>query len=347
MQFRVHLGHGKTGSSYLQAWLALNAAALADRQGVAYPLRSPVSGQEEQAGRASRFSLGNGFILREILEHDQAATLLRAMLPSPGVNGSLLFSGEQLMRSVSTWWPQLLRVAVDAGAEGVSLLLYVRDPLEHALSVYGQMVKAHGFTGSVDEWLSIYRYSEELDRGLAVVQTLGAGALPVTLTVHNYSRAPALALSQLQAWLGLESGDAPPWRFPVHRRVNRSLDSQELRALCLCNALLGERAGRIGIRLVNDLPDHLGPAPPQPSRASRLAFRNRLAPIVERINARLPTPSRLQLEIDPEREVGAEAEAELELCSAGEEPIVLSPEQLRLIVEELLMLGSDPADGCR
>ena len=51
-----------------------------------------------------------------------------------------------------------MRVADSGGFSQMMIWLVVRDPLDHALSVYSQMVKRHGFSGSLDDWLEIYDF---------------------------------------------------------------------------------------------------------------------------------------------------------------------------------------------
>ena len=100
MWLHLHVGHGKTGSSFLQSWLALNAARLGERADIAYPQRSPISGRGEEAASRSRFSMGNGFILEELLESADDAVLVETLRSLAGDARSMLFSRERFMRDL-------------------------------------------------------------------------------------------------------------------------------------------------------------------------------------------------------------------------------------------------------
>jgi|688.fasta_scaffold67696_5 hypothetical protein len=321
MRLNVHVGHGKTGSSFLQSWWAINAEVLRHRHGIAYPLVAPRSGRREDAGMRGVFSMGNGFILEEVLaEPDPAAWLaqLAAGLPS---GGQLLFSCERFVRSLPGQLLRLEEVAVAAGFSSVRLLLFVRDPLAHAHSLYAEMVKAHGYTGTVEDWLLLYNLHEAIEHFLEV-QALGP---TLQLTAFNYSLAPTQLRKQARGWLDIP-GDAP-FADPPSALVNRSLDQQELRALLVLNRLLGTEGRGIGRRLVRELPD-------LPARATvaapeaQIRFLKRVTAAVARINAFLPPDQALRLQSLPRHD------------QPGDGSIRLMPDQLEVIAAELLTLGA-------
>ena len=63
---------------------------------------------------------------------------------------------------VPSQWDNLLQLADVINAQAIHMWFLVRDPLDHAISVYGQMVKRHGFTGSLEDWLLIYDFPSVL-----------------------------------------------------------------------------------------------------------------------------------------------------------------------------------------
>lgn len=327
MWLSVHVGHGKTGSSFLQAWLACNAEVLQREHGILYPLQAPCSGQCDQEAAQGRFSMGNGFVLEEILAAPQPQLLLRQLAAGLPADGQLLFSCERFIRSLTPQLEWLQTLALAAGLEGVRLLLFVRDPLEHAHSLYAEMVKAHGFTGSVEAWLELYNLHQAVATFLSTVQGVGA----TQLTVFNYSLAPGALRQQLAAWLGLPlHADQPAGALqePPVAQVNRSLDAAELEALLVLNRLLGAAAQPLGRGLVNGLPQWpvrrvlAGPEAQQ-------AFLERLAPPVAAINALLPPDQALRLRLEPP--AAAAAAAPTGIC--------LAPQQLELLARGLLELG--------
>jgi hypothetical protein len=320
MRLNVHVGHGKTGSSFLQSWWACNADLLRSRHGIAYPLVAPLSGRSEAEGALGRFSMGNGFILEEVLAAPDPPALLRQLAAGLPPCGQLLFSCERFVRSLPDHLSRLEGIAQAAGFEGLRLLLFVRDPLEHAHSLYAEMVKAHGFCGCVEEWLGIYNLHEAIEHFLAV-QAAGEA---IELTAINYSLAPHRLIEQARRWL--EVPVESHFADPPTARVNRSLDREELQALLALNRQLGSRASSVGMALVHELPD-LAPRACIAAESSQLAFIQRVRPVVERINTTLPPPQALRLRSLPRPE------------ESHEDEIHLHPRQLEVIAAELLRLG--------
>jgi hypothetical protein len=321
MRLNVHVGHGKTGSSFLQSWWATNADVLRSRHGIGYPLRAPRSGRHEEDGVRGQFSMGNGFILEEVLADSDPVAVLAELAAGLPDHGQLLFSCERFVRSLPEHLARLESSALAAGFEGLRLLLFVRDPLVHAHSLYAEMVKAHGYTGTVDDWLSIYNLHEAVEHFLKV-QSEGR---TIHLTAINYSLSPDRLCEEVCRWL--EISETASFTDPPIARVNRSLDREELRALLVLNCLVGKNARAIGRRLVQELPD----LPAQAivaSTGAQMGFLERLAPAVRRINAVLPPLQALRLQALPQQEHPADGD------------IRLSPHQLEVIATELLKLGS-------
>jgi hypothetical protein len=285
----LHLGHGKTGSSYLQSWLALNAAPL-QTQGVVYPLAAP-SGRQERRAQRGLFSMGNGFVLEECLACGDAAGVLQQMAAPLPSGATLLFSDERWMKRLVARLPELMALAEAAGFTEVTLLLFLRDPIEHACSLYLEMVKAHGYAGTLDDWLAVYDLPWHVQAFLEAVAALPAG-LPCMLQVNNYSRCCEALLPVLISWLGLPVA-AEHWPLPARQRVNRSLSRGELIWQRRCNCLLGSRAGAIGRALVRWRPE-ARPASLQPSPAALERFAERLAPVLARVNRGLEAEQQLQ-----------------------------------------------------
>ena len=319
----MHVGHGKTGSSYLQSWLAINAPALGREHDLVYPLRSVVTGHEEDAARASRFSMGNGFVLEELLAKRRRATAPRFLRALVGGSASLVFSCERFMRSLAGRLADVEELALESGFTGVRYLLFVRDPLEHAGSLYVEMVKAHGYSASLDDWLQEYELLEHVERFLFEVDR----CRDASLRVVNYSRTAGL-LDHLAEWLSVEVS-APTFEQPIHARVNRSLTIPELRVQLLANAAYGRAAARIGRRLVDELPA-LPTVLPVASPAARAAFARRLAPRVERLNERLGEEASYRLDAP-----GIDAPE-----GDSTSPLVFTPKQLAIIVSELRAVAS-------
>ena len=125
----LHVGHDKTGSSFLQASLALSAAALLE-QGIIYPFHKSF-----EAAKRGEITSGNMTRSTDLLPFvEQAASAQEDV-------GRLLFSNEALFRRMQEDdLPRLAEVF------NVTVILFLRDPLEYAISMYGQAVKRGGFS---------------------------------------------------------------------------------------------------------------------------------------------------------------------------------------------------------
>lgn len=314
----LHAGHGKTGSSYLQAWLALNAESLRREHGLAYPLRSPLSGEAERSGGQARFSMGNGFIFEELLgkrgspRRDAPHVLSALRGDAPG----LVFSRERFLRSLPPHLPAIEGLARTAGMETVEVLLFLRDPLEHAHSLYAEMVKAHGYADGPDRWLSEYDLLDRVEAFLADADRCRR----TRLTLVSYSRSQGQILPPMCDWLRLPPSTTLP--APAGR-ANRSLTAAEVRVQRLANQLAGSAAATIGRRLAEELPDVTGP-PAVASRPAQEAFLRRVREQVERLNRRLPSNLAYALEISP---------------LTPDEPASLTAAQAEIVVEELERTG--------
>ena len=298
MKLYLHIGHGKTGSSYLQSWLACNAAKIENDSGLIYPQR--LSGRDQLADNRAllgRFSQGNGFVFDRLLQFRNRPRRQRRWLRRNSgsfedsalrFNG-LIFSFEGWARRFVSLLPDL-DVLMDCwGLEQVELLLLVRDPLEHACSAYGQMVKRHGYCGSLDDWLGSYRFTQRL---LESLEAIAAAAPRLRLTAAHYGRDRNGLLPVLQRWLHLDP--SWPWQQPAQLLINRSLTVEELRLMRHLNAQIGDCAARVGEHLVDRLPQESA-ARLQPSWEAVQSFQKRWQQPVALINQLLPRAAQLTL----------------------------------------------------
>ncbi|MEB3308435.1 MAG: hypothetical protein VKK98_09850 [Cyanobacteriota bacterium] len=100
----------------------------------------------DQRARAGAFSSGNGVLLDRAIQASHRPRRLRRfwddlLRQAPGsAPGSVLFSAERWARHLPMHPEALLRVADAGGVGTIRIWLLVRDPLDHALSVYGLAV---------------------------------------------------------------------------------------------------------------------------------------------------------------------------------------------------------------
>lgn len=258
----LHIGHGKTGSSFLQSALALSQPALA-KHGIIYPIEADAA---EAAGKG-HISGGN---LRA--KAGALTGIVRKTQMQPGQR--LLISSESffqyLVRHADAFADEYRAVCGDAP---LHVLCYLRDPVDHAISVYQQKVKRGGYTGTLAESLDSYEILARTVAVLGALRDMGA-----QVTVLNYSRHRAGLTATLADWLGVSETDLT---LPETGQVNRSLTMAELELQRLMNIQLGGAARRfVSDPLCNLAPEMRSETPPL-DRAALETFLNRVAAQIE------------------------------------------------------------------
>lgn len=275
----LHVGHGKTGSSFLQSALANSVQTLADN-GLAYPIKPEAAA----AARAGGISSGNMAPSARAL----TATLTRGW---KGPQETLLISSETFFYKMRLkGFAEALRSLLPEA--DLQVLLYVRDPLDHAVSKYQQSVKRGGFTGDFDTFLQSYNTPGNVAQFLKWLQ----GELPsATVTLRNYSRHKDDLMTTFETWMGLTPGTL---RVPARTQVNRSMTNAELMLQRAFNAHLDARtAAIVSNALCEDLPDIRSERPPASPEALD-AFLTSMARMIERhgMNEMLPEGEAYRLE---------------------------------------------------
>ncbi|WP_376696604.1 hypothetical protein [Wenzhouxiangella sp. EGI_FJ10305] len=222
MDWLIHIGTEKTGSSHIQSLLALSRDSLTP-SGIAFP-RGDL--HDERCMRKGQISAGNAKSLAKALSiSDEAAAkaqvhLARRSTVREGLNRVVL-SSEWLLSSLAEGdnARRLVTLLNDADASSISFLLVLRDPLEQCLSLYKHRAKG-GTAGTIADWLKTgYQLPFELR---AVRQKLDE--LDCELVVRGLGKEPG-TLERLffDDWLGVP---APAVELPA--TVNPSLTLSEL-----------------------------------------------------------------------------------------------------------------------
>ena len=299
MKLRIHIGHGKTGSSYLQSWFACNSKLLQENCRILYPLKINEDNQLCKANYKALngfFSQGNGWILDKILSHhcslfnrkELAEALSDYSFLAPESDYTLLFSFEGWTKNYSEIHDSIINFADYINSESIDVILVVRDPLDHACSVYSQLVKRHGCQKSLDEWLPNYRFTEKL---LSTLRILTESSR-VNLTVHHYNSVKRELLATFMSWLNIDS--SCQWMSTPNTIVNRSLSLAELNLMRRLNVHLGEKSSIIGEMFVNKIPEE-SPATLVPSAQVAREFICKWSHHVQEINTLLPDTVNINL----------------------------------------------------
>ena len=334
VRLQLHVGHGKTGSSFLQSWLSINAPVLQERMGLLYPDRCPFSGRSDFRAQQGRFSMGNGYVLEPLLDSScslhRARQWRRRLFRHHGVAAAdlkgVVFSCEPWARRLPPNLSHLHSISQFLGFEGLDLWLLVRDPLDHAASVYGQMVKRHGFSGGLDDWLEIYDFPEAL---LYFLEAVKSSQGNLSLKVTHYGRNKHSLIASLKSWLSLAPDDDYHESMNV---VNRSLTFHELTLVRHLNARDPALGVAVGECLVDQLPT-IRPEHMLPSYAAQQRFISRWETTIEIINTLLPETASLSL-------VGL-TDVTVQAVPQKAATIALSCEQLDCVVDALIAAGKN------
>ena len=131
----IHVGHGKTGTSYIQSSLALNRGKLSEL-GISYPYDLSI----ERAIQGDTTS-GNGALFQS------------HYLPAIEEADQILFSSEILFHSLIDDGGLSLRNCLMDKYENVKIILFTRDILDMLVSTWGQLVKKMGATIGLNEYI--------------------------------------------------------------------------------------------------------------------------------------------------------------------------------------------------
>lgn len=266
----LHVGHGKTGSSFLQSCLAMSIATL---QGA--KIHYPDLTNSFAAARAGRITAGN--IHSGKMSLGDKVAELDAKLPS---DHAILFSHEELFAFMMRWEAKPFLDLVASEAYTLHLLCFIRDPLDHAASLYQQTVKRSGNINTFSEYLDKYSVPNEVFRFVNKMQK----AKGVT-TIRNYTKHRNELVNVMESWLGLPIDTL---NKPKKSTVNRSMTNGELALQMEFNKMFGPRAATlVSDPLCNNLPSIKSEKPAITSDALA-TFLTKMAGIVRKTNEVLP-----------------------------------------------------------
>jgi hypothetical protein len=266
----LHIGHGKTGTSFLQSLLSLNTETLKSN-GIHYPEHPSLN-----AARQGRISSGNGsLILTKDFELDP--------------NLTTLLSNENLFHDLAID-DNLNRLVLDRNCH-LEVICYTRNVFEMLISTWGQMVKRGGYTKSFEEYLS----SRDPHHQKLLWWLDAADKYGFKLTIRNYSNyKTTIADRFFRDIFGNDDVSFIPVK-PLNEIVNRSLTLTEYEIQRMSNLYIANSSQFISDVLVNELP-LIKAENPRISRELYESISNRMAPIIARLNERIHSSEAVVLE---------------------------------------------------
>lgn len=288
MKVVLHIGHGKTGSSYIQSRLAVGQAVLREN-GIVYP-------EHESTKRAAqgKFAAGNAAISWSDIE--KLPEKISADAARYHENHTLLYSSERLFQQLSSKFHILKSLA---RKYSVTIVLFIRNPWDLAASSYVQGVKRHNVSAEFSAYLR-NPFSENAPPSFNYVNVLGnvekmvrrIRENDINSIVLNYSHHEATVFESFMGSLGLGDVQIPP---PPFKTVNRSLSRAEIEFQRQFNRMPELRSHRfISDPLCNQLPDIESEIPYADAEAVS-EFLEKITPTVIRINELLPAGERYEV----------------------------------------------------
>lgn len=262
----IHVGHGKTGSSYLQSAFS-NSQIIFDNSNIYYPKHI-----DEDKAKKNMISSGNGDIIKS------KKRLSKSLAEANQKN--IFFSNETLMKWMieNDNFEKVIHTLDDYGFEEVSILLFTRNPLEHGASSYQQDLKRQGISSTVDEFF------ESFDAPLKVFDFLNFcdNFNNVDVSFYNYSTVRKKILSVAENWLNISLGSL---NVPERDVVNRSLSIYEAAFFTSLNKHVGKDYKFFSDYLCDNLPN-IGSSKAYPSLETQQNVLNSMSGVIKEINRR-------------------------------------------------------------
>lgn len=263
----LHIGHGKTGTSFIQSVLANNFEIL-ESNGIFYP-------KHESFDYAIQGKVSSG----------NQDVLLNDLLPE--VEMETLISGERLFNRLAVDNELLEKIL--RKAEHTSVILYTRDVVEFLASVWSQSIKRGGKTLNFTESLS---QLSDLHHARVLHWIKKAKQLGFELKIRNYSRHKEDLLEVFLADCFGTRIYRDDLLMPEVSIVNRSLSHVEIEIQKVTNTIGRNSFRFISDRLVNSLPN-IRPSVPQVDYDTFSVAHRHYQPLIDQINEELCNDERL------------------------------------------------------
>lgn len=282
----LHVGHTKTGSSYIQSVLARNQQRLRDN-GIYYPLTEK---DLEQAERGN-VTCGN----RSVIDDDEA--LQRAF----SVDASLLLSNESMWKRFSDpAFVETLAAAAQRTKRPVAVFMCIRDPIAHNRSRYMQLSQTGIIDMSLAEFFTTKAVRDQRSRFRHIERLMEVcNENDFELTLLDYTDIRPKLLDVFCNFL--ELADDLELKVP-QSKVNRSMGAIELGVRRALNTLHSDQPNLPRDRnYLRDLIDKTPQLPfslPTPDPGAVTQFAREIENDIERMNALLPDGLKYHCEVE-------------------------------------------------
>ena len=274
----LHIGHGKTGTTATQMFLAKNSELLR-KHGIYYDEHRSLP-----KARAGLITSGN------INSHDPdwfKSQIIRNAKSQKNYT-KFLYSSEVMFDLHEELIENILRYK---NKHHFTLILSVRNPVEMLSSHYVQAVKRAGYIKTIEEYEPV---EKTIIKSLNLIKLCSENDIDIKLL--NYSFHKKEITGKILELLGLESIQFGNMDDQYQLNLNRSLNKSELKLIIEVNRVLGRKFGQLlSDNLVEQLPDVTGDSVHIPIAVYE-KFKARVTEAVNYVNKHLPQDEQLTLE---------------------------------------------------
>ncbi|MDA0939125.1 MAG: hypothetical protein O3C05_02410 [Proteobacteria bacterium] len=260
----LHIGHGKTGTSFIQTVLSINACEL-KKLNIHYPNHTSFS-----SAKKGYITSGN----MEVLSKDARINF--------GEFDNLMFSSENLFFNL------LIRDNFEkkilSNCDKLSVILYTRNVMEMLISAWGQAVKRAGETQSLNEFLVA---SADMHHSKVLKWIELSKEFNFDLYIKNYSLHKRDIFSSFYSTLceitKIKASSFGQFTMPENDQVNRSMTLAEYTLLQCANKIDKRFGSMLSDALVNNIPNLLSEEPTI-NKNIRDELSDKYEPLIEEIN---------------------------------------------------------------
>lgn len=231
----IHIGHGKTATSYIQSFLALNKKKLLDI-GIDYPEH-----ESFEAAKKGHISSGNGVTLEKNISNLE-------LLSSKDI---ILFSNENFYHQFLIEKSKIFNQLAKSNKYKLKIILYSRNLFSQLFSTWAQTIKRSRQTWDINTFLKQpnLNYHKQILDWFDLSKELG-----FEIIFRNYSNHKNYILDTFLKDLINNKNINIKFDMPSEKKINRSLTFSEYEFQRVCNFLkLG--SPDLSDLLVNELPE--------------------------------------------------------------------------------------------
>ena len=302
----IHIGHGKTGSSFLQSFLALNIKNLKN-EGIIYNRPNDISMAQKgfiTSGNGHRFMDSSGKLLFK-------KSLLK--------DNSYLFSDETFLHRLIKN-EEFKKLISDLG-QNLNVIVFTRNLFEHEFSVWGQLVKRHNCLRDLNSYLINNGPSGTYKQLINWIDA--SKKYNFNLVVRNYSNHKKnLIQIFVNDILNKEFKDLKNIKLPPKNKVNRSMNFTEYEVLRIINSISEDN--KLADIFTNKLPN----------KSSSKLFCSDIAYIKTKSN-NLRNIDYINENIQIDENIKIEEKSEVVKSEKNKQQEFLSPPELKIIADHL------------